>query len=598
MSGTVIITKYSTANGSPATDALAVGEQAYSFNSDRLFIGETSGGNIVARVIGGQLFTDMMDHSAGTLTANSAIIVDASSKIDVLNIDNITIDANKISTTNANGDLTLDPHGTGSVVLDAATTISGDITHTGTQTTTGQLNVDNLTINDKTISVSQANNNLTLAANGTGKIIIDGTTVVVIPKGTEAQRPTAVAATDGALRYSTTNTRFEGVVDGSWISVGGVRDTDGDTYIEPELGADDDTLRFYIAGTEKAALNATQFQIDNHLEVDGSANIDGNTTIVGTLGVTAATTLTGNTGITGTLDVTGAVNFNNTTASSSKTTGAVIIDGGVGVAEDIYLGGQINATGDATFGGDLAVTGNTVLSGNLTVSGTTTTVDTTVTTLTDPVMHVGQGSLAAGDANDRGVSFEYGNGSVVKDGFFGMDIQTGKFVYQNDLTSAAADDDEFSSPWGDAQFGDIDADGNLVVDGASTLTGNTTVGGTLGVTGNTTIDGTLSSAGTFSVTTIGATGDLTIAPTGGDTFITGTLTTSGNLDVEGNVTFDNDVPVSSGGTGMSSFTSNGYFIANTGGTAVSFITGTQYDVLQFNSSGVPVASSTIDGGTF
>ncbi len=80
MSGTVIITKYSTANGSPATDALAVGEQAYSFNSDRLFIGETSGGNVVARVIGGQLFTDMMDHSAGTLTASSAIIVDSSSK--------------------------------------------------------------------------------------------------------------------------------------------------------------------------------------------------------------------------------------------------------------------------------------------------------------------------------------------------------------------------------------------------------------------------------------------------------------------------------------------------------------------------------------
>ncbi len=213
-------------------------------------------------------------------------------------------------------------------------------------------------------------------------------------------------------------------------------------------------------------------------------------------------------------------------------------------------------------------------------------------------MHVGQGSLAAGDANDRGVSFEYGNGSVVKDGFFGMDIQTGKFVYQNDLTSAAADDDEFSSPWGDAQFGDIDADGNLVVDGTSTLTGNTTVGGTLGVTGNTTIDGTLSSAGAFSVSTIGATGDLTIAPTGGDTDITGTLTVSTDLTVNGDVTFANDVPVSSGGTGMSSFTSNGYFIANTGGTAVSFITGTQYDVLQFNSSGVPVASSTIDGGTF
>ena len=88
MAGTVIITKYSLSTGSPATDALAVGEQAYSFSSKKLFVGETSGSDVVARVIGGQLYTDMMDHTAGTLTASSAIIVDANSKIDVLNVDN------------------------------------------------------------------------------------------------------------------------------------------------------------------------------------------------------------------------------------------------------------------------------------------------------------------------------------------------------------------------------------------------------------------------------------------------------------------------------------------------------------------------------
>ena len=82
MSGTVIVTKYSTGTGSPATNALAVGEQAYSFSSDKLFIGETSGSDVVARIIGGQLYTDMMDHAAGTLTASSAVIVDANSKIN------------------------------------------------------------------------------------------------------------------------------------------------------------------------------------------------------------------------------------------------------------------------------------------------------------------------------------------------------------------------------------------------------------------------------------------------------------------------------------------------------------------------------------
>ena len=118
MAGTVIITKYSLGTGSPATDALAVGEQAYSFNSDKLFIGETSGSDVVARVIGGQVYTDMMDHTAGTLTASSAILVDANSKIDQLHVDNLTLNGNVISSTNTNGNITLTPNGSGYVVLD------------------------------------------------------------------------------------------------------------------------------------------------------------------------------------------------------------------------------------------------------------------------------------------------------------------------------------------------------------------------------------------------------------------------------------------------------------------------------------------------
>ena len=118
MSGTVIITKYSTTTGSPATNALAVGEQAYSFNSDRLFIGETDGSDVVARIIGGQLYTDMMDHTAGTLTASSAIIVDANSKIDHLIVDNLDINLNSIISTNTNGNINLTPNGSGYVVLD------------------------------------------------------------------------------------------------------------------------------------------------------------------------------------------------------------------------------------------------------------------------------------------------------------------------------------------------------------------------------------------------------------------------------------------------------------------------------------------------
>ena len=60
----------------------------------------------------------MMDHTAGTLTASSAIIVDANSKIDVLNVDNLTLNGNAITSTNTNGDITITPNGSGKVILD------------------------------------------------------------------------------------------------------------------------------------------------------------------------------------------------------------------------------------------------------------------------------------------------------------------------------------------------------------------------------------------------------------------------------------------------------------------------------------------------
>ena len=57
----------------------------------------------------------MLDHQHGTLTANSALIIDQDSKIDVLNVDNLTFDANTISSTNANGDIIFDPSGSGEI---------------------------------------------------------------------------------------------------------------------------------------------------------------------------------------------------------------------------------------------------------------------------------------------------------------------------------------------------------------------------------------------------------------------------------------------------------------------------------------------------
>ena len=123
----IIRIKRSSVSGNPAT--LGAGELAYSAltdngsnGGDRLYIGigsETAGNAANHFVIGGKYFTDMLDHTAGTLTASSAIIVDASSKINNLNVGNLTLtgSSNTISSTDTNGNILLTPNGTGKTVL-------------------------------------------------------------------------------------------------------------------------------------------------------------------------------------------------------------------------------------------------------------------------------------------------------------------------------------------------------------------------------------------------------------------------------------------------------------------------------------------------
>jgi len=70
--------------GSSAPGSLSDGELAYTKGDDKLYIGDGS----TVRLIGGKSFNDLIDHTAGTLTASSGIIVDSNSAIDGLNIGN------------------------------------------------------------------------------------------------------------------------------------------------------------------------------------------------------------------------------------------------------------------------------------------------------------------------------------------------------------------------------------------------------------------------------------------------------------------------------------------------------------------------------
>ena len=81
---------------------------------DRVFLGD-DGTNV--NPIAGHYYTSMMEHTPGALagvtnTRNSdggiVAILDSSRKIDVWNVDNITLDANTISSSDTDGDLIIE----------------------------------------------------------------------------------------------------------------------------------------------------------------------------------------------------------------------------------------------------------------------------------------------------------------------------------------------------------------------------------------------------------------------------------------------------------------------------------------------------------
>ena len=554
-----ILIKRSTGSVAPGTItygelAVTTGANGTQANAgDRLFIGDNNG---AAQVVGGRYFTDLLDHVHGTLTASSTVIVDSNSKIDNWLVDDIQLNANVITTSTTDTDLIFRANGTGKLVIE-----DGQELEFGT---TGDVQLQFVD--------ADAALKITRVGATTPDLLLDDDMKLFFGAGK-----------DGSIRYDeATSDRIQ--VDGAdWTYGTGVQVNYADTTDASNRATASVT---YDGGI---GVNATTWTKDLRVDdsvilgTDASDALTVNSTTVFQNGVTfnGTTTITGNTAQTGEITIDSLKLDGNVLSTTSGT--ELIID-------------PFPAGGDAD--------GLVIIKGDLQIDGTTTTVNSANMSVNDPTIELGDPTTAITVTT----SATSGATDIIVDrveGFTAGDSVAGSNIANGTTISS------------------INA-GTSTLTLSAAITGNIDSGQALTVTraADDALDrgvkvhyygGGGAKFGFFGYDrTGGADGN------GAWTFIEDATDTNTVFGVNGNrgtvvlgdLELDTDLEVQFGGTGASTFTSNGIVYGNAANpmqvTAAANManpgTGsdatTSYQVLTVTSAGVPVWTNTIDGGTF
>ena len=364
---------------------LTIGTGTQANKGERLFVGDNSGN---VDVVGGRYFTDLMVHAPGTVAsvtnpttaANGFVaILDQNRKVDVWNVDNLTLDGNTFSSTDTNGDINIDPNGSGEIVIPDDTFLTfgtgKDSKIEYDENGTDQLNITGA---DVRINITTQSN-----SKDTGALIVEGGVGIEknLNVGGNLNVTGIVTFSDHIRLPDNKEIRLGDSNDLKLVHNGTdsvISNTTNDLNITNTgddiniTAADDFTLK--VQGSEDAITaignGAVSLFFDNvnkaQTRIDGF-NVDG-TLETNNFVVVGVSTITGK------IFQTGGIEIDNIGISSNRI--ETRAGGGNQLTIDPYPSGGSNE-------------GTVIIKGDLQVDGTTTTVNSTTATVNDPIMRVG-----------------------------------------------------------------------------------------------------------------------------------------------------------------------------------------------------------------
>jgi hypothetical protein len=355
-------------------------------NRDRVYIGD-DGTNVLS--VGGRYYTSMMDHVPGTVagvtnTRNSdggiVVILDSNRKVDQWNVDNLRLDGNTFSSQNTDGDIILNPNGTGEINIVDDTFLSFG------------------TDKDSKIEYDE---------NGTNQLTFTGADIRINITTDSTSKDTGALIVEGGVGIEgNLNVGGNATVSGVTTFTGGV--TLGDVKIEQNIisTVPGSSGVLYIDPYPDGLSNEGTVVIKGDLQVDGTTT-SVNSTVVS---------------INDPIIVLGDV-------TSKRTVMAPVLTGVSTITLDsvagINTGDLIQGSASLPNSGLTTITAYNTTTKIITIEGTTSAGITTTTQLT--ITH-------AFDTNtDRGVAFDYNTGvgtANSKTGFFG-------YIDGNNVGSAA-----------------------------------------------------------------------------------------------------------------------------------------------------------------